>query len=190
MDSRLRNALDAIDAVHAKDPSSRDGRPEELLYAERMSAALGRLEETPSPALTLAVRAQHLERWALPRTDYPMTRPGYHAWRTEQGRRHAALAAELVREAGFEEADAERVAALVRKRNRTSDPEAQTVEDCACLVFLEHELEAFAEGRERAQVVEILRKTWPKMSARAQQLALELPLSDRARAWVDEALGA
>lgn len=192
MTERLERAMAALDAIHAEDPERReiDGRsvPAELAYAERMSVALRALEREPSEALRIAVRAQHLARWRIPRADYPAGKAGYLRWRTEQGRQHAALARQVLREAGYDETTIARVEELVRKKDVGRDAEAQALEDAACLVFLEHQLDAFAQGRDDAQVIEILQKTWRKMSELARALALELPLSDRARALVAAAL--
>ena len=187
----------ALDALHAEDPAKveldGDSVAEELLYARRMSDALARLVSAPSEALELAVRAQHLCRWRLPRASYPEGRAGYHAWRRESARQHAALAASTLSEAGYDPPTITRVMDLIEKKDRARDPEAQALEDAACLVFLEHHLDAFAasqraDGKDGAQLAEIVKKTWRKMSPRARELALELPLSVRTRAIVERAL--
>jgi hypothetical protein len=56
-------------------------------------------------------------------------------------------------------------------------------------VFLEHHLAEFAGEHDEGKVIEILRKTWSKMSERARAAALVLPLGARERALVDRALG-
>ena len=78
---------------------------------------------------------------------------------------------EILRPAAFDEASIERVRALIEKRDIAHDKAAQTLEDCACLNFLEVELEPFSARHPPAQVAEILRKTWLKMSPAARQLA-------------------
>lgn len=192
MTERLQRAIEALDALHAQDPVKVEigGRTiaDELLYAERMTEALAKLDPAPSEALAIAVRAQHLCRWRLPRDRYPEGKAGYHAWRREAARQHAELAASTLREAGYDEATIARVTSLIEKKNRARDPEAQALEDAACLVFLEHHLEPFAAGRDDAQMVEILQKTWRKMSSQARALALGLPLTGRSRALVAKAL--
>lgn len=186
--SRLDDAIAAIDALHAEDPARDAGEPAELVYARRMTAALERLAPDASEALQLAVRAQHLQRWTLPRSDYPEGKAGYHAWRNEQKRRHAALAAEALRGAGYDDATITRVGELVQKRRLSKDPETQALEDAACLVFLENRLLDFAEGRDEDGLVTILQKTWAKMSEAGRAQALALELSDAARALVARAL--
>ena len=78
---RFNRAIAAFDAANAQDPhlESAGGRehPKELLYAERMSAMLQRHAPYVSEALRLAVRCQHIQRWLVPRADYPETPKGY-----------------------------------------------------------------------------------------------------------------
>src|SRR5665213_3687401 len=78
---RFDHALALIDAANGRDPNRAnfEGReyPAELIYSMRMSEWLDRLEPTASEALRLAVRCQHLRRWEVPRSQFPMTRPGY-----------------------------------------------------------------------------------------------------------------
>lgn len=189
---RFRRALTRLDALHAEDPATEEVRgelvPAELAYARRMTGWLMRLNADASEALRLAVRAQHLCRWRLPRSDYPMDRPGYKAWRREQLRQHATLATTVLTQAGYDRATVERVDFLIRKRKLKVDAESQTLEDAACLVFLESYFADFARLHDESTLVRILRKTWPKMSERAHALALELPLARRERALVERAL--
>jgi hypothetical protein len=81
-----------------------------------------------------------------------------------------------------------RVGSLIRKERFKLDPEAQLLEDVACLVFLENYLADFTRGHDEAQVVEIVRKTWNKMSERGHAAALVLPLSRAARTLIEKAL--
>lgn len=186
---RLERALAAIDALHLQDPTRVvvDGAEvaAELDYARRMSAALGRLVDEPTEALRIAVRAQHLCRWKIPRGDHPVGKAGYHAWRTAQKRAHAELAAETLGGVGYDAETIARVGALIEKRSLSTDPEAQTLEDAACLVFIERDLAPFAERRTEADLVVILRKTWKKMSPAARDLALAIELTPTVRALVE-----
>jgi hypothetical protein len=191
---RLEAAFAAFDAANAEDPSREivDGvpQPRELVYARRMSRWLERLEPGASEALVLAARCQHLRRFTIPRDRYPMDGAGYKRWRATLARFHADAAAEILGRLGYADAEIARVQALVRKEKLRTDPEAQTLEDVACLVFLESTLDDFARKHAPAKVIDILRKTWGKMSERARTAALELPLPREARALVDEALAA
>jgi len=80
------------------------------------------------------------------------------------------------------------VQSLVKKERIKHDAEAQTLEDVTCLVFLEFEFAAFAPKHEEAKLVDILRKTWPKMSLAGQSAALGLKLPQQLRLLVEKAL--
>jgi sirohydrochlorin ferrochelatase len=185
-------AFSRIDAANAEDPNavlvSGQSRPAELVYSERMSAMLAGLVPEASEALQLAARAQHLRRWTLPRETYPMDRAGYHRWRGELKRRHADWASAILIESGFGPETAARVACLIRKEDLKTDPEAQALEDVACLVFLQHYAADFAAKHDRTKLIAIMQKTWKKMSEKGQQAALALPLDPSVRALLDEAL--
>jgi hypothetical protein len=181
--SLLERALERIDAVNAQDPHGK-----ELLYARRMSAWLGRIEPQASEALRLAVRAQHIRRWAIPRSDYPMDRIGYLKWRTTLYKFHAEEVGRILREVGYDAATVERVASLVRKEEIKRDPEAQTLEDVICLVFLENYFAEFAAAHDEEKVINILRRTWGKMSERGRGVALTLEMPAEARRLVERAL--
>ena len=178
---RLREVLARIDEVNRGDPhADSDGgvaHPKELIYARRMEAWLARLRPHASAALRIAARAQHLERWVVPRDRFPAGRTGYLRWRTTLGAHHAERAAGLMREAGFDEGSIAAVAALLRKEGlarAAPDSDVQALEDCACLVFLEHSLAPFAEKHPRDKVADILGKTWRKMSPAARSVALSV----------------
>lgn len=91
-------------------------------------------------------------------------------------------------EAGYSEAEAGRVAALVRKEDLRKDEETQVLEDVACLVFLDDQFEEFERGHDEEKILGILRKTWGKMSERGHELALGIEMSERARGLVQRAL--
>ena len=135
MTGRFEAVIAAIDAANDADPARimADGveRPAATLYGERMSACLAYLAPDAGELVRIAVRAQHLERFNLPRVAYPMNKVGYYRWRNEQKRRHAERLTELMRASGFEEAEAARAAAIVRKDNLRADADAQLLEDCA-----------------------------------------------------------
>ena len=189
---RFDSALTAIDAANAEDPNTEkgdaSGRPRELVYGERMSAWLARLAPEASEALRLACRAQHIRRWEIPRANYSMDRAGYRDWRTTLARFHADTVTGILRKAGYDEITVARVASLVRKEKYKTDAEAQTLEDVACLVFLENHFADFAPRQDEAKLVDILQKTWRKMSSAGQQAALTIKLPGQLQALVAKAL--
>ncbi len=182
-----------IDDVHAADPNrTADGQPAELIYGERMDHWVSRLVPDASALLRLAARAQHLERWSVPRSTFPLDKAGYHAWRRSLYTKQAERARQLLLEAGVPENEAAEVATWVSKSELKTNAGTQALEDAACLVFLENEISAFAAQHAeypREKFIEILRKTWRKMTPRAQQFALALNLSPAIAALVREAVG-
>ncbi|MBU1264841.1 MAG: DUF4202 domain-containing protein [Gammaproteobacteria bacterium] len=179
---RFSRAMALFDAANAEDPNLDEGQPKELLYAQRMSDMIARFAPDASEASQLAVRAQHIQRWMVPRNTYPMTKEGYHAWRTGLYTFQADSAGELMRQAGYDDAMIERVKKAVGKRGIKSNPDTQMLEDIAGLVFIEHYMLAFALSKpeyDEEKWLEIIRKTWKKMSKAAQAFALsgkiELP---------------
>ena len=186
--SRLDQVLAAIDAANSGDPTLEDGKPAAMLYGRRMSERLAVFAPDASDLLKIAIRGQHIERFAIPRADYPMDKPGYFRWRNALKERHAQRLAEIMGEAGYTAEQAERVGQIVRKERTRTDPEAQTVEDVACLVFLEFYSEAFLTKYEEAKAIDIVQKTWRKMSDAGHAAALGLTLAPRVGEIVGKAL--
>lgn len=172
---RFTAALAAIDAANAQDPSGR-----ELEYSKRMSAMLERFAPQAPEHLKLAARAQHVERWKTPRSSYPEGRQGYLEWRGFLYKFHADRAGDLLAQAGYGPATIERVKSVVAKKMLRADPEAQLLEDVVALVFLENYLEEFAAQHrdyDEAKFIDILRKTWKKMSPGAREFVLSEKIS-------------
>lgn len=192
MDAYAR-ARQAIDAAHAADPRREaSGRPAELAYADRVEAWVAKLVPGARALLLLAARCQHLERFAVPRASFPEGRAGYLAWRKSLYAKQAGRARELLLAAGVPASEAEEAAAWVSKAGLKSSPGAQALEDAACLVFLENEIGAFAAQHAeypREKFIDILRKTWRKMSPAARAFALGLPLPPEIASLVREAVG-
>jgi hypothetical protein len=189
---RYNDAIKLFDNANRQDPhhTISDGveHPDALLYARRMTEWLHKLEPDASEALRLAARAQHIMRWQIPRNRYPMTRAGYHEWRTDLGKFHARESASLLQQAGYDDEVIHRVQSLLRKENLKSDPEMQTLEDVICLVFLQSYFPAFAKKHEPEKVVKILQRTWKKMSPRGHAQALKLQMDPDARWLIEKAL--
>ena len=176
---RYRAAIDAFDRANAEDPNKETANekeyPKELLYAQRMSEMQERYAPDAPEAVKLAVRAQHIQRWKVPRNSYPMDRQGYLQWRTGLYKFHAETAGRLMQEAGYDGAMIERVKTIVSKKGLKVNPETQLMEDVVDLVFIEHYMTAFASQHpeyDEAKWIEIIRKTWQKMSSRAHEFAL------------------
>jgi hypothetical protein len=186
----LPRAFVRFDAANAEDPTLIDGAPAELLYSRRMTDCLGRLYPNASEPLQLAARSQHIRRWEIPRSTYPITRAGYHQWRTKLYTFHGDSAAEILKSVGYDDASIARVRSLLKKQNLKTDPETQALEDVACLVFLEYYFADFADKHDEQKLIQILRRTWGKMSEEAHAAALALEMPAHARQLIEKALSA
>ena len=172
-------AVELIDAANAEDPNIEiaDGQewPKELLYGQRMSEMIERYRPEADDIVKLAVRAQHIQRWKSPRKAYPMDRKGYHQWRTDLYFFHAVTAAGLLAEAGYEADELERARNAIGKRKIKVNPDTQLLEDTASLVFIEYYMQEFADKHpeySEEKWIDIIQKTWNKMSDEAHQFAL------------------
>lgn len=186
LDDRFEQARAAFFARHDTDPEGQARR-----YHETLGAWVLELDPQAPLVVRLAALGQHLERWTVPRSEYPEGRTGYRAWRSGLSRMHAARSGELLREAGYDDATAQRVGELLTKKRLKSDAEVGLLEDAICLTFLELQLADFADGRDPDQVIDILQKTWGKMTPRGHAAAKALAprLADPAQQLLARALG-
>jgi hypothetical protein len=178
---RYEKAIARFDAINAGDPNfeavGAAREPKELLYARRMTEMLERFAPDAPEAVRLAVRCQHIRRWEIARASYPDTPAGYKAWRTRLLDYHAEIGATVLRECGYDETMVASVASLLRKERLKRNPDAQLLEDVIALVFLQHYLADFVArhpGYDEAKFVDILQKTFRKMSARGRDAAATL----------------
>lgn len=190
--ARFEAAIRQFDAANARDPHSESDhgrtRPRELLYAERLTEWVLRLKPDASEALRLAARCQHIRRWEIPRSNYPMTREGYLQWREALKRMHADIAGAILRDVGYPEEMIRRVQSLNLKRNIKRDEECQTLEDALCLLFLEHQLPDLADKTTQDKVIVALKKSWSKMSPQGRETALRLKFGPREQQLIRTAL--
>ena len=190
--ARFEAAIRRFDALNAEDPhvELENGVPvpKEVLYARRMTECLNRVAPEASEALQLAARCQHIRRWTIARQDFPMDTQGYNKWRNTLKKLHGDIAGQVLTECGYESGLTERVRFLVEKRQLKIDPEVQLLEDVVCLVFLQYYFQDFAAQHPEEKVIDIVRKTWRKMTPQGQQLALQLDLPEQAKTLVGKAL--
>ena len=183
MTDRLAKVLDAIDRANAADPKG-----QALVYGHHMSEALAGFLPGASEPLRIAARAQHIERWTMPRDSYPEGRIAYLSWRKDLQKHHARRAGELMAGAGYGADEIARVAALLKKERLKQDQETQALEDVICLVFLAYEAPEFIARHDDAKVKDILRKTAKKMSPQGLAAASRLTLDPRLSRLLGEAL--
>ncbi|SNZ07215.1 DUF4202 domain-containing protein [Cohaesibacter gelatinilyticus] len=183
--TRQEAVFDAIDEANAVDPRSTpvggEGMaaiPVELIYGLRMSEMCSSFAPDADELVQIAARGQHIERWIIPRDDYPRDRPGYHRWRNALKKHHAKRVSEIMAAQSYGAEECEIVSNILLKKNLKRDDRTQAVEDLACLVFLQYYAEDFAKSHESEKVVNIIAKTLPKMSTEAHAFAATLPLAD------------
>ncbi len=188
MSDKFQAAINRFDEENARDPNQDAGRPRELLYAERLTDWVRRLQPNASEALLLAARCQHICRWQSPRDKYPMTRPGYLKWRADLKIFHARKSGEILRETGYGEDTIRRVQELNLKKNFPADPEVRVLEDALCLVFLQYQLAELAARSDEDKMINALRKSWDKMTEPARAEALKLDYGPREKRLIEQAL--
>ena len=183
--SKYYQAIQLFDDYNSRDPKLEliDGRsiPANLLYAQRMSDTLMHVEPNASEQLKLAARSQHIGRWEIPRSEYPMDRNGYLRWRSQLKIYHAKLAEGILLDVGYDEDTIGKVTDLLLKKQLKQNKETQMLEDVICLVFLEFYFDDFSADHGDEKLVKILQKTIKKMSSKGVEEALKLTLSGRAK---------
>ncbi|WP_074409278.1 MULTISPECIES: DUF4202 domain-containing protein [Aquimarina] len=189
---KLAKAYISIDKANAKDPNKEKVNdvfvPKELIYGQRMTDTIEKFEPNAPEALKLAARSQHICRWEIPRKNYAMDRIGYLKWREELKKFHALKASEILDEVGYDIETINRVSFLIQKKKLKKDQDTQTLEDVICLVFLNFYYEDFLTKHTDQKVIDILQKTWRKMSEKGHESALQLSYSEKALDLIKQAL--
>jgi len=173
-------AIELYDAANSKDPNmvkDENGNdvPKELIYSHRMLDMINRYLPEADDVAKLSVAAQHIQRWTSPRSDYPMNRKGYHLWRTRLYGYHAETATAILEEVGYDEDTIARVKLAIGKKDLKNNKDTQILEDVAALTFIEHYMTAMYENfpqYDEEKWIDIIIRTWKKMSADAQAFAL------------------
>ncbi len=191
---KLLQAFQLFDEANGQDPNTEDYMgstyPKEVLYALRMTKKLNDFAPEASEVLKLTARCQHICRWKIPRESYDMNRVGYLKWRQDLKKFHVQKATEILKEVGYNEETIDKVAFLLEKKQLKKNEDTQTLEDTICLVFLEFYFESFAQKHPEDKTIDILQKTWRKMSEKGQKAALGLPLSKKVLQFINKAVKA
>jgi hypothetical protein len=166
---RFADAVAAIDAANAEDPTGKEPRDAVL-----MTEWINELTPDASEALRLAARAHHVRRWTVPRSSYPDGRAGYLKWRRDLHEVHAREVERILSTVGYEPEVVARVQDIVRKRNLKTDAEVQAFEDALCLTFLQTQYDDLAARLDPERMDEVVAKTLAKMSERGRELAARL----------------
>jgi len=189
---RFEKAIVTFDAYNTNDPNKVEISgvvfSKELLYAQRMTVRLAGFAPDAEEYVKLAVRCQHIGRWEIPRSNYPMDKKGYLQWRNEEKSHHARITEDILTTCGYDQETINRVKFLLLKKELYTHPQTQLLEDVVCLVFIEYYLEEFAAKHEDEKVVDILRKTIKKMTPKGVQSAGQIALSRKMKALINKAV--
>jgi len=192
VDERLRRALERIDEENMRDPNKEPWEggvmPSAWVYGQRMTQWLFKLQPEPSPELQIAARAQHICRWEIPRDTFPANRKGYLDWRMRMYDYHAEKTLAIMQELGYDEDAQYQVNFYLHKRCLATNREVQYLEDCACLIFIEHHLLDFAKEHREQKVLRIIQKTWDKMTEQGHREVYGLELSEEAHELLDKVM--
>jgi hypothetical protein len=189
---KFEKAIAAFDAYNTKDPNREEylgqSFPKELLYAQRMTERLSLFAPNADVSVKLAVRCQHIGRWEIARSNYPMDKKGYLQWRNAEKVHHAKIAEGILANSGYDAETVAKVKSLVLKKELFTNADTQLLEDVVCLVFIEHYLEEFAAKHDATKVIDIIRKTAKKMSKAALEDVKELSLTENVKSLLQQAL--
>ena len=191
--TKLEEAFILFDEYNKQAPEhiiwNGDDYPSEYFYALKLYGWVKKLDADASECLLLASRSQHIGRWEIARNTYPEGRTGYLKWRSDLSKFHAEKAGEILRSVGYEEEDIDHVKRIIQKLKLKSDLEVQTIENALCLVFLEFQYDDLISKLTEEKMLDVLRKTWNKMSEPGRNAALSLQYSNEGKLLLHKALG-
>ncbi|MDH4170139.1 MAG: DUF4202 domain-containing protein [Acidimicrobiia bacterium] len=187
MAHRLDAVLATIDDANRADPNLVEDRPRALLEGQRATEWVAQLRPDAPESVLVAARAHHLTRWMVPRSSYPEGRAGYLRWRRDQKQRHADDMSAILSTHRFDPGFIERVQSLLLRTDLGTDPDAQLVEDAACLVFLETRFDDIVVRLDHDQLIGVVAKTLAKMSPAAIAATSAINLSEAGRTALAEA---
>jgi len=189
---RLEKAFSLFDEYNKQSPETLIWQgteyPTEYFYALKLYEYVRKLKPEAPESLLLASRSQHIGRWEIARKSYPDGRIGYLKWRSDLGKFHAQKASELLVEAGYEESEITRVREIILKQRIKADEDVQTIENALCLVFLEFQFDDLIQKLSEDKMIDILRKTWGKMSEPGREAALAMKYNEVGTSLLQKAL--
>ncbi len=191
---RFEKAIAAFDAYNQTDPHQEEYQgklfPKEILYAQRMTDRLNSFAPDADECIKLAARCQHIGRWEIARSNYPMNKKGYFQWRAEEKLHHAQLAEGILLNHGYAADVVDRVKFLVLKKELSTNADTQLLEDVVCLVFVEYYLEKFVSKHGETKAIDIIRKTVKKMSTGAVEYVGKLSLTGKIKTLLEKTFSA
>lgn len=190
--SKLEQAFELFDEYNKQGPDqvvwNGQSFPAEYFYAVELYNWVKKIEPDANEYLLLASRSQHIGRWEIQRSDYPEGRTGYLKWRSDLGKFHAAKAGEILQKVGYTTEEIERVQQIIQKQRLKLDADVQVIENALCLVFLEFQYDDLIRKLTEEKMINVLRKTWKKMSKTGHDAALQLQYSEEGSSLISKAL--
>lgn len=190
--TKLEQAFELFDDYNKQGPEqlvwNGQSFPAEFFYAVELYNWVRKIEPGANEFLLLASRSQHIGRWEIPRSDYPEGRTGYLKWRSDLGKFHAAKAGEILESVGYTTEEIERVQQIIQKQRLKLDADVQVIENALCLVFLEFQYDDLIRKLSEEKMINVLRKTWKKMSKAGHDAALKLQYSPEGSSLIAKAL--
>lgn len=192
MNERFDKVIEAIDNFNLDDPNKEmfEGQlwGKELLYSRRMTEMLEAFRPESSELLRIAAHAQHIGRWKISRSDYPKNKVGYHNWRNDLKKKHSEWTSEIMSSSGYSAQEVQIVRDLLQKKNLRKNDDMKALEDVICLVFLKYYFKDFSAKHEDEKVIDIIQKTWKKMTPSGHEAALKLPFDESSQSLIQKAL--
>ncbi len=192
LEKKIIVAIKIFDEINSLDPNRiqfhGEDFPKEILYSNWLTLWVEKLNPVKSDALRLASRCQHLKRWEISRDKYPEGLKGYMQWKKELLKFHADESEKVLRNLHIDESIIQQVRKINLKQDIRNNPEVQIMEDALCLVTLEFQLEEFSLKHTDEKMIEIIRKSWNKMSNSARDKAKKITYSPRVLKLVLEAI--
>jgi len=171
-----------IDANNQRDPHRETWNgynyAKEHLYGIRMTQQLKSYIDNASIALQIAARGHHICRWEIPRSQFPDGKVGYYQWRTSLYEYHAKKVSDLMLMQGADQNIIDQTSMLITKKNLRTNLESKILEDVICFVFLKYYAADFCRKHKEEKVIDILQKTWKKMTAKGKTYAANLDLNE------------
>lgn len=151
-------------------------RPEEIAYGkevEKWTIELAGGKSAVSPVLLLAAKAHKIEKATVRRSQFPGSEEGHSQWKAALKQQQEMRVKPILAKAGWGSEAIARVTTLLSMDGSREDKDMQVLEDATCLVFLQTDLPSM-KIEDHGKLVDLLHKTWVKMSPCARSKAIHL----------------
>jgi len=141
-----------------------------------MLTILEKVAPDSSFELKLAAKCQHMSRWSIPRSTFPMDRKGYYQWRGAVMEHQLGVTTAVLQQSGIDNDSIAVIVDALKNKADKANVNASIIEDTACLTFIKWYLVPFAGQFEVEKAKDILAKTAKKMTDKGLALIAQLEL--------------